>query len=77
MAGPCLTLQYRGKLSLGRPLPVQLKPEHWKLLRCLPFSKYARDTYTMLLSTSFFDTYLQQNHPCPNPSAAVSAWCCR
>ena len=63
MVGPCLTLQYKGVLLLSLSSLVQLKPEHWKLLRCLLSSKYARETYTMLPSTFFFDTYLQQSHP--------------
>ena len=58
MVGPCLTLQHKGELSLGLSAPIQLKPEHRKLLRCLISSKYARETYTTLPSTSFFDTYL-------------------
>ena len=82
MVGPCLTLQYKGELSLGLSAPVQLKPEHLKLLRCLLSSKYARETYTMLPSTSFFDTYLQQSHPVRTPcsytySLAAAAILCQ
>lgn len=35
MPGPCRTLQNRGEVALGLSLPIQLKLEHWKLLRCL------------------------------------------